>query len=48
MTFWKLLRWAATAAFLSLVALSWAASEKAPQSSSGGGKPLRTAPEFRR
>jgi hypothetical protein len=48
MTFWKRLRWTATAAFLVLVALSWLGSEKAPPSSLMGGKPLRTAPEFRR
>jgi hypothetical protein len=48
MTFWKRLRWTATAAFLALVALSWLGGDKAPHPSSGSGKPLRTAPEFRR
>jgi hypothetical protein len=46
MTFWTALRWGATAAFLALLVLGWAATRKAQGPTDG--QTIRIAPELHR
>lgn len=46
MKFWKYLRWAATAMFISILVASWLGSDSGAQRPTGVGAPARTAPAF--
>lgn len=48
MTFWKVLRWAATGAFIVLLLASWWGIDAPTAGGNGALTPARTAPTFNR